>query len=189
MRALEAIKTGEQKVSPASSENRTIGGYQCIVKGDADVVSGKVAADLVVVVLHGFGANNTDFASLPGIVSSASSGELAARKILYVFPAAGIHPALGASAWWHIDVMGFMRLPSAGEAEIARFIRAEPDGLAEARVRISTLIDEVREIAGGGAGMIASKRVILGGFSQGAITSLDAALHRSTADQLVGVPR
>ena len=111
----------------AGSAKHTLGGYSCIVKAPADVLSGAVAADLAVVVLHGYGASNSDFADVPNLVNPQLDSK---KRVLYVFPQAPMS-AIGA-AWWQIDIMGFLTLATAGEAAIAKMIREEPKGLKEA---------------------------------------------------------
>ena len=64
--ALAAKPAAPPKAS--GSTKHTLGGYSCIVKAPEDVMSGAVAADLAVVVLHGYGASNSDFADVPSIV-------------------------------------------------------------------------------------------------------------------------
>ena len=111
----------------SGSTKHTLGGYSCIVKAPDDVLSGAVAADLAVVVLHGYGASNSDFADVPSIVNPHLDSS---HRVLYCFPQAPMS-AIGA-AWWQIDIMGFLTLASAGEAAIAKMIRKEPEGLAQA---------------------------------------------------------
>ena len=162
------------------SAQQTLGGYSCIVKGPDDVLSGAVAADLAVVVLHGFGASNSDFADVPNLIDP----HLAGKRVLYVFPQAPL-TAIGA-AWWQIDVMGFLTIATAGEAAIAKMIREEPKGLKQARASLAELIQQVCAMAGGGSPLPTS-RLVLGGFSQGAMTALDAALQQPAGQGVAGV--
>ena len=124
--AVLAAKPAAQPKASGSTKH-TLGGYSCIVKAPDDVLSGAVAADLAVVVLHGYGASNSDFADVPSIVNPHLDSS---HRVLYCFPHAPMS-AIGA-AWWQIDIMGFLTLASAGEAAIAKMIRKEPEGLAQA---------------------------------------------------------
>lgn len=86
-----------------SEKTMTLSGYDCVVKGPAHCLDGTVQPDLVIIILHGFGATNGDFSSLP-----SSSGRLvAAKKVVWVFPQAPLGD-LGMSAWWKIDPMKWM---------------------------------------------------------------------------------
>jgi phospholipase/carboxylesterase len=77
-------------------------------------------------------------------------------------------------AWWHIDLM---KLESDLRTGSLRDRRNEiPDGLVEARTQVSALLEEVKTRYAA-----TDKQLVLGGFSQGAMLSLDVALHRQTA--------
>jgi phospholipase/carboxylesterase len=65
-------------------------------------------------------------------------------------------------AWWHLDLMRLEAQLRSGKRDLTDV----PEGLAEARAKVSAFVEHV-----GG-------RVALGGFSQGAMVSLDVALHR-----------
>ncbi len=126
--------------------------------------------DVVVVVLHGFGASSSDFVPLCASVAGALRG----RKAVFAFPQAPPSPmAMGAAAWWQIDVMKWMGAMQAGEAGIARLIRDKPPGLEEARRKLAKMLDELCELVPGGR----ETALVLGGFSQGGMTALDLALH------------
>lgn len=60
--------------------------------------------DLVVIMLHGYGASNSDFVPLAKLLLSLPGGPLAGKTVAWVFPQA---PAgsTGAAEWWQIDVM------------------------------------------------------------------------------------
>jgi phospholipase/carboxylesterase len=128
----------------------------------------------VVVLLHGFGAPGDDLVPLwRGLAVQP------ARTLRYVFPEAPL--ALGsvfggdARAWWWIDLDARARRAGSQEAGAAWDIDEEPEGLASAREKVSALLSEL-----GGKG-----DVILGGFSQGAMLSLDVALR--TQHELAGL--
>jgi phospholipase/carboxylesterase len=117
-----------------------------------------------VILLHGFGAPGDD------LVSLADYLKVPAR---FVFPEAPLE--LGgmydnARAWWMIDLARLQNLKATDRsAEI-------PDGLSASRDKVSSLVDHFATT---------SDRVVLGGFSQGAMLSLDVALH--SAQKLAGV--
>ena len=135
-------------------------------------VVGHDSAKLTVILLHGFGAPGDD------LVSLAEYLDLPAR---FVFPEAPLE--LGgmygdARAWWMLDLSSLERELRSGNphdrsAEL-------PEGLPAARQQVSRFVDQV-------AARFATTddRIVLGGFSQGAMVSLDVALHRDT--RLAGV--
>jgi phospholipase/carboxylesterase len=113
---------------------------------------------LTVILLHGFGAGGDDLVDLARYLPAPPNTR-------FLFPAAPLQlPGYGDSrAWWMIDLSGFERaIPFDRSNEV-------PDGLAEARQLLLALIDKLVE---DGCGPI-----VLGGFSQGAMLSLDTALH------------
>lgn len=59
-----------------------------------------------------------------------------------------------------------------GESSIARLIREPMAGMNEARASVHSLIDEVAERA-----TLPIPRIALGGFSQGSMMALEAAVH------------
>jgi len=97
-----------------------------------------------------------------------------AASTLFVFPAAplslaavGLH---GSRAWWLFDFMRMAEAGAAGALDILR--RSVPEGLARARRQVMALVDQVcRELA------LPRGRVVLGGFSQGAMLATDVALR------------
>jgi phospholipase/carboxylesterase len=122
-------------------------------------------ARLTCVLLHGFGAPGDDLVALAGEIDA---------PVRLVFPAAPLE--LGglygdARAWWMLDLA---RLEAEMRGGVPRDRRDEvPDGLAAARDQVVRLIEElVARFA------IADDQLVLGGFSQGAMLSLDVALDR-----------
>jgi phospholipase/carboxylesterase len=135
--------------------------------GLSTYVVGPDDAAATCVLLHGFGAPGD------GLLGLATALDAPVR---FVVPAGPLE--LGglygdARAWWLIDMM---RL----EDELRRgavLVRRDevPDGLLEARGHVMGLLDEVAARFS-----VAPDRLVLGGFSQGAMLSLDVALHRAT---------
>lgn len=127
-------------------------------------IVGPADAAITCVLFHGFGAPGDDLVPL---------AEVFAAPVRFVFPAAPLELGGmygGARAWWMID---FARI----EADRARGTdrRDEiPAGLAEARTQVLALLDQLQAQPA-----IAQGQLVLGGFSQGAMVALDAALHRA----------
>jgi len=134
-------------------------------------IVGPSDAALTCVLLHGFGAPGDDLVALAGEIASPGS----AGALRLVFPAAPIE--LGglygdSRAWWMLDLA---RLEDDLRRGAPRDRRDEvPDGLDAARAHVLRLIDQLTARFG-----IADDRLVLGGFSQGAMLSLDVALHRA----------
>mmetsp|Transcript_3 Transcript_3/g.5 ORF Transcript_3/g.5 Transcript_3/m.5 type:complete len:331 (+) Transcript_3:59-1051(+) len=165
--------------------SRKFGPYDCIVLGHSDVMRGSATADLCVVILHGLGATSSDFADLPSMLGVDAA--LAGRRMVYVFPQAPAVPMLG-YAWWQIDVMSFLSLQSAAPDAIAKLIREPPSGLDRCRASLAALLQEVRGFAAAASRTpLHPKRLLLGGFSQGAMTSMDAALQMAVDGPVGGV--
>jgi len=116
-----------------------------------------------VVLLHGFGAPGDDLVSLAEVVDAS---------VRFVFPEAPLE--LGglygdSRAWWLLDLA---RLEDELRRGVPRDRRTEiPDGLVAARTQMLRLLDQV-------VSRLPTKRLVLGGFSQGAMLALDVALHR-----------
>jgi len=138
---------------------------------DCVVVDGDGAsADApVCVFLHGFGAPGDDLVGLVPYLKVP-------RGTRWVFPAApleldGLYG--DARAWWMIDLDRLQRELSRGAVDRAAEL---PEGLPAARAALIGALDEIRATLG-----VPDDRVVLGGFSQGAMLSLDVALHTERA--------
>lgn len=118
----------------------------------------------VVVLMHGFGAPGTDLVGL-GSALGAPTGTR------FVFPEAPIElgmPFGDARAWWMVDVERIQRAAmTGGLAEVRREV---PPGLADAQRGVEQMLDALEASLG-------ASKLVLGGFSQGAITAVDVALH------------
>jgi len=120
----------------------------------------------LVVLLHGFGAPGDDLVVLGDLLEVPTGTRFA-------FPVAPIPLEIwpGARAWWMIDLARYEAI-WAGGGDLRSLSEDEPPGLADARRRIDTMLDELQaELT------IAGSRIALGGFSQGAMLALDVALR------------
>ena len=190
-RAREALEAKKAKKATSSSAapsppsrpaERQMGGYSCLVQGPADLIAGDAgapAADLLIIVLHGLGATNRDLVDVVPMLIEQEP-KLSAARIVTVCPQAPPGPM--GNAWWTFDVQSLImtQMMPAGpqkEAAMAKMIREKPQDLDTCRAMMKQLIEEARAIAGGAAGQLSPKRLVLCGFSLGAITSLDVALQ------------
>jgi phospholipase/carboxylesterase len=144
-----------------------IGDLDVRIMGGSDSSAGVVGP--LVVLLHGFGAPGDDLVPL-GRVLAAPEGTR------FVFPEGAIDLGrryAGGRAWWPIDFEERMRRQAAGEK---RDIAEVPEGLEAARARVEVMLAEAVRILRPPPG-----KIVLGGFSQGAMLALDVALHSSAA--------
>src|SRR5258708_4833215 len=122
----------------------------------------------LVVLLHGLGAPGDDLVGLWRALA-------APRGTRYVFPEAPVDlgPAfVGGRAWWWIDLEARMRRAQKGEHSIADV----PQGLDLARTQVDALVEDAVRLLRPPSG-----KVVLGGFSQGAMLSIDVALRSDHA--------
>jgi phospholipase/carboxylesterase len=119
------------------------------------------------VLLHGFGASGDDLVSLADVL------DVPAR---FVFPEAPLELAGvygDARAWWLLDMAKLEAELQGGPRDRADEV---PDGLPAARERVLRLLDQVSTRLG-----IDASRIVIGGFSQGAMLAVDVAVHRAIA--------
>ena len=117
-----------------------------------------VAPRATIIILHGLGADGTDFMSFADELKLDAVG-----PVRYVFPRAPVRPVTinGGNpmrAWYDILNMDLVR-------------REDEAGLRDAMARVHALIDE--EVARG----VPANRIVLGGFSQGCAITLGAGLR------------
>lgn len=128
-------------------------------------VIGPADAARTVVLLHGFGAPGDDLVALADFIGAPAR---------YVFPEAPLE--LGglygdSRAWWLLDLA---KLEAELRTGAIRDRRNEvPEGLVAVRAQLMRFLDELEVRYA-----IEDSQLVLGGFSQGAMLSLDVALHR-----------
>ena len=118
----------------------------------------------VVVLLHGFGAPGDDLVPLWRVLAAPPGTR-------FVFPEAPLDlgdRSLG-RAWWWIDLEERMRRQEFGEK---RDTTEVPEGLDVARAHVEAFLDALE-----GALRPPRGKIVLGGFSQGAMLGLDVALR------------
>lgn len=131
---------------------------------------GENSAPLVMVLCHGFGAPGDDLVALAEAIDAPPGTVLLFPEALHSLQDLLAHPLYAdARAWWLIDFARLERAIALGEL---RDLSGEvPEGLAEARDAFGEMLDAL-------AKKERLDRLVLGGFSQGAMLTLDVALRR-----------
>jgi phospholipase/carboxylesterase len=146
----------------------TLAGLSTTITGGTDREGGGDGP--LVVLLHGFGAPGDDLVPLFRQLDVP-------REVRFAFPAAPVdlRATLGAAyaggrAWWMIDPASLEAAMRGGERPDRS--RLVPDGLVEARAAVVGFLAELETLLGA-----RRERTVLGGFSQGAILTMDVALR------------
>jgi phospholipase/carboxylesterase len=147
------------------------GGLDCIIVDQ--LPSGRVPQALVILA-HGFGAPGTDLVGLAEVLFELEPQ--LAEGVRFVFPAARLsleeygYPE--GRAWWPLNLAQLQKDLALGRFEDVR--QAIPPGLEETRAALSNLLVEASAATG-----VPVTQCVLGGFSQGAMATMDAAVHCS----------
>ncbi|MEZ4651163.1 MAG: phospholipase [Candidatus Eisenbacteria bacterium] len=139
-----------------------------------------VRPTLLVLLCHGYGAPGSDLVPIGEELIQASP-EIA-KEVVFLFPEAplslGGFPGFEQRAWWQIDIAALELALARGEA---RDRKGEcPRELDDLRPRLVAILDRERPIEGEDA-VLPMDRVIVGGFSQGAMLTTDYLLRSDTA--------
>lgn len=152
------------------AEHRRYGSIDCIV------VDGSQSPRIPVVICHGYGASGSDLAGLSAEWAQII-GDTAAH-FRFVFPEAphtledeGMPDG---HAWWPINMSGMMSLIEGNQFE--QLHDQEPPGIVEATDEICRTLQAVTDELSG-----PSTPMVLGGFSQGAMLAMNAALRGEIA--------
>src|ERR1700722_10777977 len=149
-------------------KTRKLGGLDVRITGGTDKEGGGDGP--VVVLLHGFGAPGDDLVPLWRALSTPAGTRFVFPEAPLDLGAAG-YPG-GARAWWLVDLETRIRRRALGEPWDEADV---PGGLEAARTPVMKMLDEIDAELRPPAG-----KLVLGGFSQGAMLSLDVALHTGT---------
>jgi phospholipase/carboxylesterase len=131
-----------------------------------------------IILSHGFGAPGDDLVPLHAELLRLRP---ALARCRFIFPEAPLSlAALGyggdARAWWLIDFEQVQQLQQGDPLALREFRKIEPEGMAKARAAMLKLVSDVSAQTGLPLG-----RIVLGGFSQGAMLSTDVALRLEEA--------
>jgi len=124
---------------------------------------------LVCILCHGYGAGGDDLLALAANLFPQIPQE---KRIKFVFPAGPVSLAAQGMgrAWYPLDIEKMIMRAMSGQ--LAQMMAETPPGLADARKSLSDLVLSVAS-----AWNCSLDRIVLGGFSQGATTAIDTALH------------
>ena len=148
-----------------------------LVEGSPSAGNDSAKPPLLVVLLHGFGASGDDLVGLGTELGVPPGTVLVFPQAVHDLAALTGEPVYGdARAWWPVDFAARERaLRTGGLHDLAQQV---PDGLTEARDAVNGMLDAV-------TARFPAHRLVLGGFSQGAMLSLDTALR--SARSLAGL--
>src|SRR4051812_36922991 len=136
--------------------------------------------ELLCILCHGYGAPGDDLVP----IGEHLAGVLGDR-VSFAFPEAplplpGPAGAFGGRAWWHIEVSRFERALSSGKLE--ELFDEVPDGMADARKKVREVVDALATRA-----KLPMSKIVLGGFSQGAMIATDVALRLEEAPAALAI--
>jgi phospholipase/carboxylesterase len=135
----------------------------------------------LVVLCHGYGAPGTDLVGIAGELLAMQPH--LSREVRFAFPEAPLaldDVPFGGRAWWHIDIGRFQRAAMTGS--YADLLEETPDGMPAARRALHATVDELVRQSG-----VPMSRVLLGGFSQGAMVATDLTLRLEEAPGALAV--
>lgn len=117
-----------------------------------------------VLLCHGYGAPGDDLVSLHRAVTAPTNTR-------WFFPEAPLDAGVGpgSRAWWPIDMMRLQLMMMRGERRPTNEI---PDGLEEARGALESCLDALIEHHG-----VLPEKLVIGGFSQGAMITTELTLY------------
>lgn len=144
----------------------TYGNLNCIQ------IDGGENPDILVVTMHGYGAPGDDLVAIHGEWCRELGETL--ERVRFVFPAAPLSlDAIGmpgGRAWWPLNMAALMQAIEARDFTELR--TQEPLGLKEAREGLVAAINAMLEKTD-----TKLEKLVLGGFSQGAMLATDTALR------------
>ena len=143
-----------------------IGNLDCTIVRQSDE---DPTTNSVVILCHGFGAPGTDLVSIAEQLIEAGRG---LEHTEFIFPQAPIEldPMFDSRAWWMLDMVKIQELMAKGE--FREFGSSKPPELPDQRKSITDIILDAKS-----RHQIDDGKIILGGFSQGSMLSLDVALN------------
>lgn len=145
------------------AHRRLIGPLNCIV------IESNRPPKALAVLAHGFGAPGDDLA---GLADDILESMTATEPIQMIFPAALLSLAdegyADGRAWWKLSIQRLLSVLEQGQYELVK--EESPPGIDEAREALSEVVEQSLASAG-----LGHDKLLLGGFSQGAMLSMEVA--------------
>jgi len=137
---------------------------------DCRVIQHGDQAKVAVILCHGYGAPGEDLVSLAEVFIDFLGDS--ASDFRFIFPAAPLQPpeiaVYGGRAWWEINMAALFAANQA--SAFSQLHDKTPPGIAEAtEMLVSTITETLADLGGSG-------RYVLGGFSQGAMLTMNTTL-------------
>eukprot|EP01114_Cavostelium_apophysatum_P017999 TRINITY_DN5471_c0_g1_i1.p1 TRINITY_DN5471_c0_g1~~TRINITY_DN5471_c0_g1_i1.p1 ORF type:complete len:310 (+),score=68.51 TRINITY_DN5471_c0_g1_i1:45-974(+) len=142
----------------------TLSDLECVVVQRDNVADSEL--HLVVIMCHGYGANNQDLAPIAEMILRSNPR----MKVRFVYPNGIISVPGAGRAWWPLDMQDLMMKVMTGQMDAV--FGVPPPGLSEARARILKLVEHIKKETG-----LPTSKIMLGGFSQGSMLAADVAFH------------
>jgi phospholipase/carboxylesterase len=147
---------------------RTFGSLKCCVI-QSDTLNESSSG--VVILNHGFGASGEDLVDIGAMLMDEC--EDIAEKFRFVFPEAPIDLGPmgmpGGRAWWPINMAKLAEINQT--RDYSELTRISPPGMPEATAYLATALQEMRVTY-----RVEAERIVLGGFSQGAMVAMHLTL-------------
>ncbi|MFN9719482.1 MAG: alpha/beta hydrolase [Planctomycetota bacterium] len=151
------------------ASRRDMGRLRCRI---VDALSADVMPKRLVVLCHGYGAGGDDLVDFAPMLMENS--ELIAQSCRFIFPAAPHDLAdlgmPGGRAWWPINMARLAEMQQTRNFDDLTLL--EPPGMAEASSMLRQTIDLALADH-----QLSESKLILGGFSQGAMVSTNVTLQ------------
>jgi phospholipase/carboxylesterase len=128
------------------------------IAGLTTTAIGPADAPLTVVLLHGYSMGPADLAPFAHSIGVPA---------LFLFPRGPLVSPLRGHSWWDVEVEERSLAMSRGPRDLAE---QHPPGLAAAREQLASFLDAVTR-------RFTVSRLVVGGFSQGAMLATDCLLH------------
>ncbi len=140
--------------------------------------------DVAVVLCHGYGAPGTDLVSIAREVMMARPALVG--RVRFVFPEAPHElPGMGGAGrmWWPIDMARIQRaMMGDADEQWARMSTETPAGLPEARKALRATLEALLAQT-----KLPMGKVVVGGFSQGAMLATDVVLRLDEAPAALAI--
>ena len=137
-----------------------IGSLKCIEAHSPEVT---FEPELTIILFHGYGADAYDLQTLSDVINTRKSTR-------WIFPQGPLEVPIGPGwtgrAWWNIDMRAIEEAAMRGETR--DLSNENPLGLDKARIAAMDMISKLKT---------PWNKIILGGFSQGAMLATEILLH------------